>query len=384
MRITTRKGTALLAYCANVHPGDGLADVLDSVSRYAAAVRRDLGVAQMGLGLWLSRRTLTELRGGGADRLQDALAAAGLLVFTLNGFPYGNFQSEVVKRDVYRPNLTTDERRVYLAELAETLAVLMPPDAAEGTISTLPLGHRAEVDKNGVVSAAFQLGQLAIDLARLRDWTGRQVRVCLEPEPGCVLETAAEAATFFMETLPRAGVPRDVIDAHLGVSYDTCHQAVLFEEPWSSLGSLTAAGVRVGKLQLSSALEIGDPSDAAARRALARFDERRFLHQARYRGADGSVAGVDDLGEMDQLPRDQPWRVHFHVPVHRQLVGKLQTTRPFLEAALDVVSEWTTLPHLEVETYTWSVLPVGERPHDDAGLVRGLAAEMRFIQEKLQ
>ena len=386
MRVTTPGGPAVLSYCANVHPGEGLPDVLSALSKFAGPVRRELGASAMGLGLWLSRRALSELQSAGVARLSDALAAEGLFVFTMNGFPYGNFQGEVVKREVYRPDVTTDARREYLLECAEVLAALLPADAAEGTISTLPLGHRDEMPAERVAMAAQQLVRLAADLARLADRTSRPIRVCLEPEPGCIVETTAQAIEFFTETLPAAAeaarVPRDLIEAHLGVSFDTCHQAVQFEEPRLALGALADAGVRVGKMQLSSALVVTDP--AASREELRRFDEPRFLHQVRCRDERGGAIGFDELADAGRLPADRPWRVHFHVPIHRDLVGALSTSRGFLEKALRVATARSPVPHLEVETYTWSVLPEGERPADDAGLVRGLAAEMRFVLSQLQ
>jgi sugar phosphate isomerase/epimerase len=383
MRVATAAGPALLSYCANVHPGETLADVLTAVRRFAGPVRRELGLTQMGLGLWLSRRALSAAQAEGVGALRDALAEEDLVVFTMNGFPYGNFQGEVVKRDVYRPDAATDERREYLYGLACVLAELVPADAGEATISTLPLGHRDEMVGERVLAAARQLGRLAADLARLRDRTGRAVRVCLEPEPGCVIETTDQVARFFTETLPRAGVSRELVDAHLGVSFDTCHQAVQFEDPRAALATLAAAGVRVGKVQLSSALVIPQPSLPQARAELLRFDEPRFLHQVRCR-IDDEVLGFDELGDAEQLPVSRAWRVHFHVPIHRQLMGALSTTRSFIEETLRaLVGGPLPLPHLEVETYTWSVLPEGERPVDDAGLIRGLAAEMRFVIDQL-
>jgi sugar phosphate isomerase/epimerase len=285
MRVATAAGPALLCYCANVHPGESLADVLASLRRFAGPVRRELGVDSMGIGLWLSRRALDEVRAQGLEALRETLQAERLFVFTMNGFPYGNFQGEIVKREVYRPDMTTDARREYLYQCAEVLAALMPADVNEGTISTLPLGHRDEVGGERLDAAGRQLVRLAADLARLCDRTGRRVRVCLEPEPGCIVETTPQAVQLFLQTLPHAaaasGVPEDVLRAHLGVSFDTCHQAVLFEEPRAAFDAFAATGIRVGKVQLSSALVVSDPSRPETREALRRFDEPRFLHQVR-------------------------------------------------------------------------------------------------------
>ncbi len=303
---------------------------------------------------------------------------------TLNGFPYGNFHAEVVKRAVYRPDLTSDTRRHYLLVLARVLSELLPADAAEGTISTLPIGHAGEVAPGAVERAAEQLCRLSEDLARLADGTGKPVRICLEPEPGCVLETTPQAIRFFTHDLPRAarrvGTPPSLIATHLGVCYDTCHQAVAFEDAAASIDALVSAGVVIGKAQLSSALEVPSPRSEEARAELASFDEPRFLHQARARLADGALAAVDDLPDVTALPVESPWRVHFHVPIHRALVGRITTTRAFLEHALAAFLRLPRLPQLEVETYTWSVLPTEERPNSAEELVRGLAEEVRWAE----
>jgi sugar phosphate isomerase/epimerase len=388
MRVSTPGGPALLCYCANVHPGETLDDVRAALRRFVGPVRRALDVPAMGIGLWLSRRALSELHSAGVDALREVLESEGLFVFTMNGFPYGNFQGEVVKREVYRPDAASDERREYLFGLAKVLATVAPDDVAEATISTLPIGHRDEMVDGRLERAAEQLARLAADLARLGDRVGRPVRICLEPEPGCVIETTEQAVVFFTETLPRAalrmGVPRDVLDAHLGLSFDTCHQAVLFEEPAVSIAALRAAGVRVGKVQLSSALVVPDPAADGARDALRGFDEPRFLHQVRARDDSGHGVGFDELRDAERLPRDREWRVHFHAPIHRTIVGELSTSRGFLEEALALfVDGRAPMPHLEVETYTWTVLPAHERPVDDDGFVRGLAEEMRFVLSRL-
>ena len=381
--------TALLTYCANVYPGESLAELLAAFDA-AGAVRERLGLARMALGVWLSRPGLDELgRSGGAARLGDELVPRGLEVFTLNGFPYGNFHAPVVKRAVYHPDWTTAERRDYTLALAEVLVEVMPGDVAEGTISTLPLAHRGEVaDADAAMAAACeQLCRLAADLARLADRTGRRVRVLCEPEPGCLLETTADAIAWWtgalVDAARRAGVDRAQVAAHLGICFDTCHQAVAFEDAAESLDALAAAGVPVGKMQLSSALVIPAPGSPAGRAARERFAEPRFLHQVRARAGAG-LAAADDLDRVDDLPVDRAWRVHFHVPIHRADVGQVSTTREFLRDALAWLrAPGRALPHLEVETYTWSVLPEDERPRDAASLAAGIAAELGWVEKEL-
>ncbi|HTU63247.1 MAG TPA: hypothetical protein VMF89_32525, partial [Polyangiales bacterium] len=240
MRIHTHDGKpGFLGYCANVHPGESLADVLHAVRALASDVRKQLGTDALSLGLWLSRRSADELAAHGCNELQRALADAGIFVVTLNGFPYGNFHAEVVKRQVYHPDLCSPERRTYLSTLAKILVQLLPEDASEGTISTLPIGHRDEpldLLERGDASrqrasqaAAAQLCLLTTELAALRAQTGKSIRICIEPEPGCWLETTDDAVQFWQHTLPeaarRAGVTEALIAQHLGLCYDTCHQA---------------------------------------------------------------------------------------------------------------------------------------------------------------
>ena len=386
MRVRVSDGRrALLGYCANVHPGESLDDVLAMTRRFAGPVRRELGAEELGIGLWISRAALDGVLRSGSASLCDALAREKLFCCTLNGFPYGNFQAKVVKRAVYHPDLGTEERARYLLELARLLAELLPPDVEEGTISTLPLGHRGEAGPDLVERALPRLCQLAEELAKLRDRTGRRIRVCLEPEPGCLLERTAEAVEFLAERLPRfaaaRGTSKSALADHLGVCFDTCHQAVAFEQADTALTALREAGITVGKMQLSSALAVPDPR--ACKDQLASFDEPRFLHQVRALGDDGALLAADDLPEAHRLPSDREWRVHFHVPIHAEVVGAVGTTRSFLERAIETALASERLPHFEVETYTWSVLPEVERPQDDVGLVRGLAEELSFARARL-
>ncbi|HLU67251.1 MAG TPA: metabolite traffic protein EboE [Kofleriaceae bacterium] len=393
MRLALPDGrAALLCYCGNVHPGERLDDLWRALD-VAASVRRELALERMGFGLWLGRSALTQLgAAGGAARLRDELAARGLEVTTMNGFPYGNFHADVVKRAVYHPDWSTFERFAYTTELAELLAALLPEDAPGGTLSTLPLAHAGEAgaDPDGLAErAAEALCRAAAALARLADATGKQIRLCVEPEPGCLIETTAQAIRLWTELLPRAavraGVAMDAARAHLGLCYDTCHQAVAFEQAAASLDALAAAGVPIGKVQLSSALELAEPDGPAGRELLARFAEPRFLHQVRAPLGGGALAGVDDLypdlAGLDALPADRPWRIHFHLPIHREVVGEIATTRGFLEEVIaHLVGGGRPLPQLEVETYTWAVLPGDERPSGAAALARGIAAELAWAR----
>jgi len=384
-----------LTYCTNVHPAPDLAGVHRVIAEYAAPLRRRLGVDRLGLGLWLNHAVVDALIAAPAEveRLRAALDDAGLYLFTLNAFPYGDFQAEVVKHAVYRPDWSEHDRVAYTMAVAALLTRLMPEGLATASISTLPLAYAGRWGEEHSRMAALYLIRVARYLRRLAEDTGKAIRLCLEPEPGCVLETTAEAIVFFhgplQEAAARDGEPASLVDDFLGVCFDCCHQAVAFEDPVASLSALAAAGVRVGKVQLSSALEVPAPDADGVLEEVARFAEPRFLHQVRAADGRGRPRGLDDLPDAlaaaraGEFPVDRPWRIHYHVPIHREVVGGLATTRPDLERALAAVVGQGLCDHLEVETYTWEVLPEAERPHGRDALVTALAAELDWVRSRI-
>jgi sugar phosphate isomerase/epimerase len=356
-----------LAYCSNVHPADDLDGVSAQLERYAARVRSTLDVPVLGVGLWVAAPALHAAAG---ERLASELRRLSLEVVTLNGFPYQAFHAPVVKRDVYWPHWAQDARREYTLGLARLLARLLPDDVEHGSISTLPLGWREGWGEEEQAAALRALADLAVELESLHRETGKRIRLALEPEPGCTVETIAQACEALSDLAPE----------WIGVCLDACHLAVQFESPAGAVSALGSAGVPVVKTQVSSALRVDDPSSAEGRALLARFDEPRFLHQTRER-VNGSVEGVDDLPQAldGGLPARDEWRVHFHVPVHvaeHTTQGELRDTLTALAGGDAPLTH-----HYEVETYTWSVMR--DAPRDDEGLVAGLAGELEWTRDRL-
>jgi xylose isomerase-like TIM barrel protein len=290
-------------------------------------------------------------------------------VVTLNGFPYESFQAPVVKQAVYHPDWTTRQRLDYTLDLARVLVDLLPDRAIRGSISTLPLAWREPWDAQRATAAAGLLDELAAGLAGLTRRTGRLVRVGFEPEPGCVVETTAQAVALLS----------NVDTERLGVCLDLAHLACAWEEPAAALARLRSAGLPIVKVQISAALEATDP--AAAADVLRGYVEAKFLHQTR--SAAGEAA--DDLDEALAGGMDGPWRVHYHVPLHAEPAAPLRSTVPVLRAALrELVGGPEPLcDHFDVETYTWGVLPQAQRPRDAAGLAAGIAAELAFARTEL-
>jgi sugar phosphate isomerase/epimerase len=350
-----------LSYCTNVHPAEDLPGIIGQLDTYAVPVRERLAADVLGLGLWLAAPVAAALADdGGARRLlRRELDARGLEVVTLNGFPYEAFQAPVVKHAVYRPDWTTTARLDYTLDLARVLVDLLPDDAERGSVSTLPLAWREPWPQAQRDAARHMLDRLAGGLAEIAWQTGRVVRVAFEPEPGCVAETTGQAVDML------AGTDTD----RLGVCLDLAHLACAWEDPKGAVDRLAAAGIPVVKVQVSAALEVADP--VAARPVLEQYAEPRFLHQTR--SAAGHACDDLDIALAENPPG--PWRIHFHVPLHVPPAPPLTATTP----QLTVVD----CDHFDVETYTWDVLPAGQRPTSPAELADGIAGELAWTRDQL-
>lgn len=357
-------GALHLGYCTNVHPGESVAEIEEALTRHVAPIRDRLGpgVGTFGLGLRLGNTAAVALEDDGVrGRFIEHLQALELGVFTVNGFPYGDFAASVVKAEVYQPDWTDPERVAYTARVAEALVAL--PGPAERTISTVAGGFRpatTTAEVQGVI--AGNLGRAAEHLARLADRTGVSVRLCLEPEPWTTLETTADVIGFWHEHLHELGA---TAGAHLGLCYDCCHQAVMWEDAAESIARLGAAGVVIGKVQVSSALHLEEPFGGLNRVKLLRFAEPRYLHQVTARAEGGMILRALDLPELLDPPlawrTAEGWRCHFHVPIGWRGEAPLRTTRADWEAAVRAVQASGACAQFEVETYSWHVLPPTER-----------------------
>ncbi|MCA9091909.1 MAG: metabolite traffic protein EboE [Planctomycetaceae bacterium] len=383
-----------LSYCTNVHPGLTIPAVVQGLSQFTQPVQKEFGGA-VAAGLWLAKPVIKELLSdqSALDRFANDLAALGLTCHTLNAFPYGDFHSDRVKDQVYLPDWSTRDRLDYTLGCAKVLARFLP-EGGEGSISTLPLGfkgHRQAEDFRTQVIG--QLVAMADSLDHLKRETGKTIRLAIEPEPFCLLETTPETLDFFraVHAAAKDSSMGDRLRDYLGVCYDVCHQAVEFEEIGSSIRSLDDAGIRINKLHITCALQLDQPAtNAEGRRTLATYAEPRYLHQTIGRKSNGDLLRFVDLtsdfANTPQTDWEQAdlWRIHFHVPVNAEQIGPLKTTRPQLVEALQTIATLNYAPHLEVETYTWGVLPGKSQQRTNRELIQGLSNELRATRRLIE
>jgi hypothetical protein len=376
-----------LAYCTNVHAGADLARTFENLARYALAVKARYAPSEpMGVGLWLAASAARDLRDP-ARRAEFGrwIRQQGLIPFTLNGFPYGDFHETVVKHRVYEPTWWDPARVEYTLDLIAILDALLPP-GMEGSISTLPIAWGSPPpSREQLRTAAANLIRVAEHLSALEQSTGRLIYVCLEPEPGCVLQRVEDVVRFFCDELPGAGAC-EAVRRYLRVCHDICHSAVMFEDQSDVLTRYADAGILVGKLQVSSAVwadfEGRNPdARAALKQELASFAEDRYLHQLTVCRPGGERQFYEDLTQalQNEEARGQ-WRVHFHVPIYLAEFGQIRTTRDDILRCLAAMVVHPELRHWEVETYAWGVLPEELRQQE---LADGIAAEMRWLADQI-
>jgi sugar phosphate isomerase/epimerase len=358
-----------LGYCTNVHPYDSLAGLLKALGEEPAQLRRRLvetgrlgADESLGLGLWLPA-TVAASVARDASVLREELARHSLHVFTVNAFPYGDFHAGRVKDDVFRPTWAEPARVEYTLDAATALAALLP-EGETGSLSTHTGGYKPwgkDAPSEDAVAAGFL--RAAEGLAALESRSGRRVVLALEPEPLSLYETTPEIVSFFERRLLPAG---DAARRHLGICFDACHQAVQYEDMAEAVGALRAAGVTVAKVQLSSAIRVADPAKHLT--ALQPWAEDRWFHQVVARSSEGTITRIADLAPALADPaaaeRAAEWRIHFHVPLFADSLdeaGALGTTRADLEALLALAADPDLTPHLEIETYSFAMIPAERR-----------------------
>ncbi len=392
-----------IGYCTNVHAGTDIDAIRKNLEQFAVPARIEAGVDHLGVGLWIPAKAAGQLVGQ-VDEFAKFLNQRHLRPYTINGFPYDNFHQGVVKHAVYRPTWEEPSRREYTEQLAQILAAILPEHSAEddeivGSISTLPIGWPSpsvdglpdDSDKR-IDVAAQQFRKLVSFLSDLEDKTGRRIIVAIEPEPGCLLDTAADVVEFFEKHLPESLHRR-----YVGVCHDICHSAVMMEGQSKVLDQYAAAGITIGKVQVSNAVVADWQSMAIGRRReaieqLKQFAEDRYLHQTMRQTATGKTVLAEDLPQLiartakdgDPVWGDDRWCVHFHVPIFLERFGNLTTTQAevldCLRALAAPASPIDFTGHLEIETYAWSVLP---EPMRKRGLAEDIASELTWLRRAL-
>ena len=393
-----------LTYCLNVHPAESWEETFDAIRTHSLAIRDRLGAGgEFALGLRLSNQAACTLADENVlNEFADFLERENLYVFTINGFAYGEFHSRPVKQDVYKPDWRSESRLEYTMKLAHILSKLLPPNSF-GSISTVPGSYREWIRTEAdLKEIAIMLARSAIGLMEIYRDTGKEIILALEPEPDCLMEGADDAirllprlakmgANYIAET---CGMPFHQAmrrwKRYIGLCLDTAHLSVNFEDPAGAITKVSQAGIRIGKVQISAALQVGMTTDALKR--LADFAEPVYLHQVKALRTDGKIDSFPDLpaalaAACDKSDCWRQWRVHFHLPLFfkgnedftstaKDLSnGNVKTGGRFAQVLTSGITQ-----HLEIETYTYNVLPERIR---GGNIVEDIVREYQWVIKEL-
>ncbi|MEO1374546.1 MAG: metabolite traffic protein EboE [Cyanobacteria bacterium J06635_10] len=396
-----------LTYCTNIHPGEEWSQVFANLVQYIPPLKKKLSPhGAFGIGLRLAdAASRTILEGNALQEFKSWLNEHDLYVFTLNGFPYGGFHSQVVKDKVYQPDWSKLERLEYTLRLTNILAELLP-DEIEGSISTVPLSYKPWFEGNQflqakvISSATIHIAQVVAQMVRIRAATEKVLHLNLEPEPDGLIENAEEVVKYFENHLlpiggtylaENLGIPQAAAEVllleHVRVCYDTCHFAVEYENPASVFKKFQAAGIQIGKIQISAALKAELPQDSRQRLLLQDrlqpFAESTYLHQVIARYPDGKLQNYRDLTTALYFLQESTaceWRTHFHVPLFINDYHILQSTQDDIVTVFQLLQNNEICNHLEIETYTWEVLP----PQMKLDISASIQREYEWVLWKLQ
>jgi hypothetical protein len=398
MKLNQLSGNVHLTYCTNIHAGQSWQDIRASLDEYVPAIKSTVARSQpMGIGLRLSGEAAAVARQPEAlASFRDQLSVLGAYVFTINAFPFGPFHGVRVKEDVYLPDWRDRERVAFTANSAAVLAGILP-DGIDGSISTVPGAFKPNGRSSEAVAAMARNLMMAVaDLVDLKRRTGKHIALALEPEPCCFLETTDESIAFFEGALLKpetldilggiTGVGRSeaeiLLRRHLGICYDVCHGSVEYEDTVAALDRLLAAGIAIPKIQLSTAMRIPAMTKGLIN-AVMRYNDGVYLHQSIVRSGENLSRHVDlpdAVAAFGEGQADGEWRIHCHVPVFLADLGEISSTRSDLVATLAALRQRTRSSHLEVETYTWDVLPDNVRTGSKSA---DIAREIAFCRQEL-
>lgn len=392
-----------LSYCSNIHPGESWEATFENLKHYIPEVRKNLDFeGPFGIGLRLSHEASLILEmPEELARFQTWLQGENAYVFTLNGFPYGDFHRTVVKDQVHFPDWTTPERKDYTIRSFKILAQLLP-EGQDGGISTSPVSYRhwfktQEAFDQGMEVATSHLMEVVTELSKIEAETGKLLHLDIEPEPDGILENSDEMVWLFTDWLLPKGAPElaktlgispkeseALIKRHIQVCYDVCHFAIVYEKPEETFEKFAKAGLKIGKVQISAALKLMlDQDRGILKDQLSEFAESTYLHQVVGRNTDGSLISYPDLlPALEKLEdaKEEEWRIHFHVPVFMKKYGEFESTNFLIEEVLKVLQSKPELSnHLEVETYTWEVLP----PESRLPLAESISRELAWVISQL-
>ena len=394
-----------LTYCTNIHPGETWQEVLQNLETYTLPLKERIAPNEkFGIGLRLSNQAAeTLVQSDQLLHFKDWLDQHNCYVFTMNGFPYGKFHNRRVKDQVHVPDWHQQKRRDYTNTLFAIMSEILPENI-DGGISTSPITYRhwykgKQKIEDVKIKATRHIIQVVEQLVMFKERQGKIMHLDIEPEPDGLIENTSEFIHFYENYILRIGgrylsekiqctrneAISHILD-HVQMCFDICHSSVEFEDPEMAIREVLGRGINIGKIQISAALkaeiEHNDNQVDRVKEELRKYNEAVYLHQAvvktdqlamyKFKDLEPALKALDGRisGEL---------RTHFHVPVFEDNYGLLKSTQDDIEKTLAFWGAYEFCNHLELETYTFDVLPNGA-PSD---VITSIQNELDWVKSSM-
>lgn len=373
-----------ISHAGVIAPVRSFADMQATIDSSLAPINRAIGVeSPVPVSVRLSQAALAD-PALTADSLRDELSSHGLTLAGVSGVGI----RPGAKAEIHRPDWRSEERLEFMFGASNLMAHIIgsrewsEEDGETYSLTTNALSHRSmmDVDMPGNWTAlTLNVVRIVQHLAGIRDRTGITIHIDLEAEPGSLLRNAGEIERFYTQWLlgrgaamlsdrmqVEGGTAAESILRHVRLALDTAHAAVVFDDPAISLDRFAEIGIRIGRLQVSAALEVDVPADPAELRTHLQQLDSETLSQQVWAMRDGDiVARHEDLPDALAVIEEsagETWRIHTHAPVLADRYGIYRSTR-------DVTADWLKeisargidVPLLELRSANWVVLPADDR-----------------------
>ncbi len=372
-----------IMYCGNVHSCSTVEGMINQIKSHVLPIKAERKISTMYLGVWINQPLLDDFKTEKqkAKKLIKLMEEHSLVIKTLNAFPQNEFHATVVKEQVYFPEWCDDARMEYTLNLARFITVNSSVFAQNISISTVPLGYKKSWTEDKHKCAIQRIHKVAVRLADILAEYQIDIRLCFEMEPDCTLETSEQLVEFFIADLQYNQIPS--VSQHIGVCFDICHQAVMFEEVNSNFNLFKANQIKVGKIQVSNALKFLSKDYSYIEPILSRYFTSPYLHQTKILSTDGiiSIADIDET-LAEELLQGEEARVHFHVPINKCSISQfLQTTQSEILSVFSSLDLLLIKPDIEVETYTWHII---DEKADKNKLNEYIIEEIKWLEQAMQ
>lgn len=400
--MTFKKGFHL-TYCTNIHPGETWEETFGNLKEYLPSIKEKVNPGRpFGIGLRLSDIAARELLANdNLFRFRQWLEANGFYVFTINGFPYGGFHRTIVKDKVHLPDWNSRERIEYTVRLIKILNFLLP-QGIEGGISTSPISYRHWFKTNEQMDhifrkASFHFAVVTEYLMQVKNESGKVIHLDIEPEPDGIIEDTRGMINFYNNWLVPGAVKyfseiknmnaqesETVIREHIKVCFDVCHSSVLFENPAEMLALYKKEKIGIGKIQISAALKFKpaglDHKELTIK--LKSISDKIYLHQVagKYQKEIKRYNDLPDMINDNNYESCEEWRIHYHVPLFVPNYGILESTQDDILNVFQLLQHQSITNVLEIETYTWNVLPDEVK----IDLTESIVNEFKWVLENMK